>query len=210
VDADRVTSGRPPAALIAACASGAEARAARRAGFRAAVVGIGASRGVPAGRLVSFGVAGGLDGLEVGTVIDATRIVAEDGSVLWEGPGLGVAGARPGTILAIDRIADDPSERARLREQTGADAVDLESGVLAATGRLEGCVRAVSDTPNRTLGPLAEAVTPTGRPRPAGLAKAVAREPRATVRALSDVRLALKNLARTSVPASAFTGGESA
>jgi nucleoside phosphorylase len=184
VDADRV----------AACATAAEARAARRAGFRAAVVGIGASRGVPAGRIVSFGVAGGLDGLEVGTLIDATRIVAEDGSVLWEGKGLGLTGARNGTILAIDRIADDPAERCRLREVTGADAVDMESGILAATGRLEGCVRAVSDTPARPLGPLADAVTAAGRPRPAGLAKALVREPAATVRALGDVRRALRRL----------------
>ena len=185
MDADRV----------AACATSAEARAARRAGFRAtAVVGIGASRGVPAGRIVSFGVAGGLDGLEVGTLIDATRIVAEDGSVLWEGKGLGLSGARRGTILAIDRIADDPGERARLRAATGADALDMESGILAATGRLEGCVRAVSDTPTRPLGSLAEAVSPSGRPRLLGLAKALLREPSATARALGDVRRALRRL----------------
>ena len=194
MDADRVTSGRPPAAPIAACASSAEARAARRAGFRTVLVGIGATRGVPEGRLVSFGVAGGLDGLDVGSVIDATRIVAEDGTVLWEGPGLGIAGARQGTILALDRIADTPEERRRLHERTGADAVDMESGVLAATGRLDGCVRAVSDTPERSLGPLAHAVTPSGRPRPAGLAGAFVREPRATVRALMDVRRALHAL----------------
>jgi hypothetical protein len=188
LDADRV----------AACATAAEARAARKAGFRTtAVVGIGASRGVPAGRIVSFGVAGGLrpaGRLEVGTLIDATRIVAEDGSVLWEGKGLGLSGARQGTILAIDRIADDPGERARLRAATGADALDMESGILAATGRLEGCVRAVSDTPTRPLGPLADAVGPSGRPRPLGLAKALLREPSATARALGDVRRALRRL----------------
>jgi hypothetical protein len=193
VDADRV----------AACATAAEARAARRAGFRTAVVGIGASRGVPAGRIVSFGVAGGLDGLEAGTVIDATRVVAEDGTVLWEGEGLGIAGARRGTILAIDRIADDPAERRRLRAQTGADAADMESGILAATGRLDGCIRAVSDTPARPLGPLAEAVTPSGRPRPAKLVSALARQPAATARALVDIRSALRALSST------FAGGES-
>jgi adenosylhomocysteine nucleosidase len=193
MDADRV----------AACATAAEARAARRAGFRTAVVGIGASRGVPAGRLVSFGVAGALDGLEIGTVIDATRVVAEDGTVLWEGEGLGVAGARGGTILAIDRIVDDPAERRRLRAQTGADAVDMESGILAATGRLVGCVRAVSDTPARPLGPLAEAVTSSGRPRPAKLVSALARQPAATARALVDIRSALRALSST------FAGGES-
>ena len=184
MDADRV----------AACATAAEARAARKAGFRAAVVGIGVSRGVPAGRLISFGVAGALDGLAVGTLIDATRVVAEDGSVLWEGKGLGLTGARHGTILALDRLVDGADERRRLREATGADAVDMESGILAATGRLEGCVRAVSDTPTRPLGPLAQAVTPTGRPRPTGLAKAITREPGATVRALGDVRRALRRL----------------
>ncbi len=99
-----------------------------------------------------------------------------------------------GTILAIDRIADDPGERARLRAATGADALDMESGILAATGRLEGCVRAVSDTPTRPLGPLAEAVSPSGRPRPLGLAKALLREPSATARALGDVRRALRRL----------------
>jgi len=185
LDADRV----------AACATAAEARAARKAGFRTtAIVGIGASRGVPAGRIVSFGVAGGLDGLQVGTLIDATRILAEDGTVLWEGKGLGLSGARQGTILAVDRIADDPGERARLRAATGADALDMESGILAATGRLEGCVRAVSDTSTRPLGALAEAVSPSGRPRPLGLVKAFVREPGATVRALGDVRRALRRL----------------
>jgi hypothetical protein len=179
---------------VAACATGAEERAARRAGFRTVRVGLGARRGVPAGSLVSFGVAGGLDGLEIGDLIDATRIVDEQGRVLWEGEGLGVAGARRGTILAADRVVDDPAERRRLHELTGADAVDMESGVLAATGRLLGCLRAVSDTPERTLGALAAAVTPSGRPRPAGFVKALVREPAGTLRALANVRRALTAL----------------
>jgi hypothetical protein len=191
VDSDRVTAGRPP---LAACATRPEERAAGRAGWRTARVGLAARRGVPAGRLVSFGVAGGLNGLAVGTVVDATRVVAEDGTVLWEGAGLGVRGARPGTILAIDRILDDPSERQRLHERTGADVADMESGPLAVTGRLDGCVRAVSDTATRPLGTLAEAVGPTGRPRPLGFARALAREPATTLRALAGIRRALKAL----------------
>jgi hypothetical protein len=200
------------ALLTAACATAVEARAAQRAGFATVLVGIGARRGVPAGRLVSFGVAGSLDGLDVGTVIDATRVVGEDGTVLWEGEGLGVAGARAGTILALDRIADEPAERHRLRKATGADVVDQESGILAATGRLDGCVRAVSDAPERMLGPLAEAVTPTGRPRPVGLAKALISQPKDTLRALADIRTALHALAGASATASAFRpeGTESA
>ncbi len=195
--------------LTVACATAAEARAARRAGFRTALVGLRASRGVPAGPIVSFGLAGALDGLAVGTVIDATRIVGEDGTVLWEGEGLGVPGALPGTILALARIADDPAERRRLHDRTGADAVDLESGVLAATGRLQGCVRAVSDTPERTLGPLAAAVTAAGRPRPTGLAAAFLREPRKTARALSGIRAALAALARTSLATNHLAPGGS-
>jgi hypothetical protein len=179
---------------VAACATSVEARAARRAGLRAARVGVAVRRGVPAGRLVSFGVAGGLDGLAVGEVIDATRIVDERGEVLWEGEGLGVAGTRPGTILASARIVDDPAERRRLHELTGADAVDMESGLLAASGRLDGCIRAISDTPERTLGVLAGAVTPTGRPRPLGFLRALAVDPAGTVRALGDIRRALKAL----------------
>jgi adenosylhomocysteine nucleosidase len=178
--------------VIAACATGSEERAARRAGYATARVGIRASRGVPAGEIVSFGVAGGLNGLAIGTVIDATRVVDEQGAVLWEGPGLGAG--RPGTIVAVDRVIEDAVELRRLREATGADAVDMDSGVLAATGRLRGVVRAISDTPAEPLGPLAQAVTPEGRPRPLGLLHALATEPRATARALRNIRIALKAL----------------
>ena len=168
--------------LIAACATapGGAGGAARRA-TRTARVGVCARRGAPAGELVSFGVAGGLNGSPIGTVIDATRVVDEHGAVLWEGDGLGVG--RPGTILAIDRLVDDPAELRRLRERTGADAVDMESGVLAATGRLRGCVRAISDTPEEPLGPLAQAVTPDGPPAAARLREG------ARDRAVGDARM---------------------
>jgi adenosylhomocysteine nucleosidase len=149
---------------------------------------------------VSFGVAGGLDGLPVGTVIDATRIVDERGAVLWEGPGLGVAGAQPGTIVAASRVVDDPLERRSLHERSGADAVDLESGVLAATGRLDGCLRAVSDSPREPLGPIGELLTESGRFRAAGLA-ALARRPVAAARALVNIQIALRSLSGASASA---------
>src|SRR5439155_24647507 len=143
----------PVEPLILACATTPERRAARRAGLQTALLGLAARRRLPeSGRLVSFGLAGGVrDELESGTVIDATRVVDEQGTVLWEGGPLGVAGARRGTMLAATRIIDDPTERRRLGDATGADAVDLESGPLARTGRLAGCLRVVSDTPSRTL-----------------------------------------------------------
>ena len=178
--------------LTFACATGPEERAARRAGFRTARVGVCVRRGAPAGELVSFGVAGGTNGLGIGALVDATRVVDEGGETLWEGPGLGLG--RPGTILAMSRLVDDPAELRRLHERTGADAVDMESGVLAATGRLRGCVRAISDTPSEPLGPLARAVTPDGRPRPLGFLGAFLRHPSGTLHALGNVRRALKAL----------------
>jgi nucleoside phosphorylase len=177
-----------------ACATSAEARVARRLGASAAVIGVRARHGLPAGPLVSFGLAGGLhDGLELGEVLDATRVVDERGEVLWEGEPLRVPGARLGTILATGRVVDDPAERRRLHERTGADAVDMESGPLARSGQLRGCLRSISDTPSRTLGPLAETLGPDGRLAWAGLARALA-SPVRTGRALGDLRRALRRL----------------
>jgi hypothetical protein len=177
-----------------ACALPSEQRAAKRLG-RTALVGMAVCNGVPEGRLVSFGVAGALRGdLAVGTVIDATRVVDERGEVLWEGGPLGVRGARQGTIMTASRIVDGVEERERLHRETGADAVDMESGVLARSGRLAGVVRAVSDTPERQLGPLAQAFKPNGELHPARLARAFALSPRASARAARDVTRALRAL----------------
>jgi hypothetical protein len=171
-----------------------EERIARRFG-QTAVVGLGASKGVPEGRLVSFGIAGALSGeFPVGTVIDATRVVDESGVVLWEGGPLGAASARTGTILGASRIVDDPAERARLHEQTGAEAVDMESGALARSGRLVGCLRAVSDTPTRRLGGVARGATPGGDVDALGFLRGFAREPLVTLRAVRGARRALKSL----------------
>ena len=180
--------------LTFACAMTVEERIARRLG-RTAVVGLGASKGVPEGRLVSFGIAGALSGeLAVGTVIDATRIVDESGAVLWEGGPLGASPARTGTILGASRIVDDPAERARLHAATGADAVDMESGALARSGRLVGCLRAISDTPTRRLGGVAQGATPDGEVDVVGFLRGFVREPAVTVRAARGARRALRSL----------------
>jgi nucleoside phosphorylase len=180
--------------LTFACAMTVEERIARRLG-RTALVGLGASRGVPAGRLVSFGIAGALaPDLPIGTVIDATRVVDESGAVLWEGGPLGIARARTGTILGASRIVDDPQERARLHAQTGAEAVDMESGPLARSGRLVGCLRAVSDTPSRRLGGVARGATAEGGVDALGFLRGFVREPLVTLRAVFGARRALKAL----------------
>jgi hypothetical protein len=187
MDADGVTL---------ACATRAELRAARRTGARAALVGLGAANGVPDGPLVSFGLAGALrDDLPVGTVLDVTRVVDSDGAELWSGDGLGIA--QGGTILAAATIVDDPDERRRLHAQTGADAVDLESGPLARTGRLRGVVRAVSDTPARPLDGLVGAVTPAGGLSWPGLLRAFMRSPLRFLRSASAARRSLDRLARS-------------
>ncbi len=180
--------------LTFACAMTVEQRIARRFG-RTALVGLGASKGVPDGRIVSFGIAGALsDDLPIGTVIDATRVVDESGAVLWEGGPLGAAPARTGTILGATRIVDDPAERARLHLRTGAEAVDMESGPLARSGRLVGCLRAVSDTPTRRLGGVAEGAKPDGQVDYLGFLRGFLREPVVTARAAIGARRALKSL----------------
>ena len=186
MDADGVTF---------ACATAAELRAARRSGARSALVGLGASNGVPDEPVVSFGLAGALrDGLAPGTVVDATRVVDVEGTVLWDDGPLGVPGAEAVTILAVDAIVDDPAERRRLHEQTGADAADLESGPLARSGRLRGVLRAVSDTPSRPLEGLAGGVKQDGGYDWPALARAFVRDPRAFARAAADARRALGRL----------------
>ena len=178
-----------------ACATAAEQRVARKSGARSALVGLGARNGLPEGPLVSFGLAGALrDGLAPGTVVDGTRVVDVEGTVLWDDGPLGVPGAEAVTILAADAIVDDPAERRRLHERTGADAADLESGPLARSGRLQGVLRAVSDTPSRPLDGIAGGVKADGGYDWPGLAKAFARSPRGFVRAASDARRALERL----------------
>jgi hypothetical protein len=180
--------------MTAVCATKTEARAARRAGLRAAVVGIGAQRELPDGPLVSFGFGGALhDGIACGDVLDATRVVDAEGATLWEGEPLGTHGARPATILAATAVVDDPADRLALHRKTGADAADMETGVLVESGRLAGCLRAVSDTPSRPLGPLAGVVDSDGSVAWRGVARALV-QPRRTWRALTGVRRALHSL----------------
>jgi adenosylhomocysteine nucleosidase len=180
--------------LTFACAMSVEERIARRFGSTVRV-GLGASDGIPEGRLVSFGIAGALSGdLPIGTVVDATRVVDESGAVLWEGTPLGAKPAVTGTILGASRIVDDPAERARLHAQTGADAVDMESAPLARSGRLAGCLRAISDTPTRRLGGVAEGAKLNGQVDYFGFVRGLLREPLVTIRAALGARRALKSL----------------
>jgi hypothetical protein len=179
--------------LTFACATTAEERVARRLGLPAVRVGVRAANGVPEGRLVSFGLAGALDdSLRVGDVLDATRVVDDSGVVLWEGPGLGVG--RPAVVLGGGELVHDPDERARLRAVTGADAVDMESGVLARSGRLAGVLRVVSDDVHSAIEGVDATVHPDGRTNVVGLVRWVAAKRGDALRSLRDALIALRAL----------------
>jgi adenosylhomocysteine nucleosidase len=180
--------------LTFACATSAEERVARRLGLNAVRVGVCVANGVPDGRLVSFGLAGSLGELAIGDVVDATRVVDEAGATIWEGPGLGVHGARAGVVLGGDAIVHDPAERARLREASGADAVDMESGVLARSGRLAGVVRAISDDAGSAVEGVDRTVHPDGRTNVAGLVRWVATHRGDAIRSIKDALRALQAL----------------
>jgi nucleoside phosphorylase len=180
--------------LTFCCATTAEERVAKRLGLTTARMGLGVANGVPEGRLVSFGVAGSLGGLAVGDVLDATRVVDETGATLWEGDGLGVRGARPGVLLGGSVLVSSAAERDRLRETTGADAVDMESGTLARSGRLAGVVRAISDDASSSVEGLDRTIHPDGRTNVAGLARWVVTQRGGAIRTIRGAMRALKAL----------------
>jgi hypothetical protein len=180
--------------LTFACATSAEERVARRAGFDTVRVGIGVSNGVPDGRLVSFGVAGSLGELQVGEVLDATRVVDESGATLWEGPGLGVRGARACVLFGGNVLVHDAAERDQLRAASGADAVDMESGTLARSGRLAGVVRAISDDASSMVEGLDTTVHADGRTSALGLLRWIAKQRGDAIRSIRGALRALKAL----------------
>jgi hypothetical protein len=180
--------------LTFACATSAEERVAKRAGLDAVRVGLAVANGVPEGRLVSFGVAGSLGGLRVGEVLDATRVVDETGTTLWEGPGLGVHGARSGVLLGGEVLVHDAAERDQLRAASGADAVDMESGRLARSGRLAGVVRAISDDASSVVEGLDTTIHADGRTNVLGLLRWIATQRGDAIRSIRGALRALKAL----------------
>ena len=180
--------------LTFAVATTAEERVAKRLGLTTVRVGIAVANGVPEGKLVSFGLAGSLGELRIGDVLDATRVVDETGTTLWEGPGLGVRGARAGVVFGGDAFVHDPIERARLREASGAEAVDMESGALARSGRLAGVVRAISDDAGSPIEGVDRTVHADGRTNVIGLLRWTATRRSDAIRAMRDALRALHAL----------------
>jgi hypothetical protein len=184
-------------ALTLVCALKVEQRAGRRAGARTALVGLGAGLPPPEGRLVSFGFAGGLDQrFGPGTLITATKVVDPAGRTLWDGPALDVAGALRAVVCAADGVANEPGERRALAARSGASVVDMESGVLASTGRLAGVIRAVSDSGERPVGRLVSAGKTDGGTDWKEVAAAFLTEPFTSVRTARDALRATAALRR--------------
>jgi nucleoside phosphorylase len=130
---------------------------------------------VPASRLVSSlappdyvltcGFAGGLNpDLKPGDVVfelpkaplappGGERVSARTGEGLFSK--LSTAGAKPAKFFCTDRIATTAAEKKKLRAETGADAVEMESEAIHAICRERGIpcatVRVISDTANEDL-----------------------------------------------------------
>jgi adenosylhomocysteine nucleosidase len=160
----------PPGAPALLVGFAAEAKVARRSGWHVAIGG-GTTEGaavaawdlIDAGAtgIVSFGLAGGLDpALPPGTLIVA-EAVAADGQVWRTDPGLNARlGGHTGQLcLGLEHIVVSTEEKRQLRRRTGASAVDMESGAVAAVAAAAGVpfavLRAVCDPADRALPPAA-------------------------------------------------------
>jgi nucleoside phosphorylase len=97
-------------------------------------------------------------------------------------------------MLGSDTLVHDAAERRRLHETSGADAVDMESGVLARSGRLAGVVRAVSDGPESAIEGVDTTVHADGRTNVPGLLRWVATGRGGAVRSMRGAVIALRAL----------------
>jgi adenosylhomocysteine nucleosidase len=148
----------------------AEARLARRFGVPVVIGGgtaagaeAAARRAVAAGAtaLVSFGLAGGLEpGLLPGTLVVPAAVLS-DGAWFAADPALMelLGSATPHRVLAIETVVADADSKRRLLHETGAAAVDLESGAVARVAAVHGLpfavLRAICDPAERDLPPAA-------------------------------------------------------
>ena len=122
--------------------SGVGAEAAKRA-----MVNVG-----EASLVISAGFCGALDPkLKVGDVCISS--FSRDAEALRSGP----QGLQPDKLFTVSRIVASPDEKRYLREQTGADIVDMEAETIRILCRLRNipfvAVKAVSDTADTALSP---------------------------------------------------------
>jgi adenosylhomocysteine nucleosidase len=150
----------------------AEARIARRLGGPVAIGG-GTVDGARAAAdalvaegcigLISFGLAGGLDpALRPGALVVPSAVIVGDERYLTD-PNLShlLGGSTTHLLLGHDSIVASVEDKRRLRDETGAVAVDLESGAVARVASTHGIpfavLRAICDSAASTLPPAAQA-----------------------------------------------------
>jgi adenosylhomocysteine nucleosidase len=111
--------------------------------------------------IVSVGLAGGLDpALRPGFVLVPNRVWTGHGIVATD-PALAerLGGSTGHLLLAGDHVAATASAKAAFRAETGADAVDLETGAALRAARAArlpfAALRAVCDPAERSLPPAA-------------------------------------------------------
>jgi nucleoside phosphorylase len=137
-----------------ACALRLEYCAARKLG-EAVLVGIRCRKEMPKRPVVSFGFAGALRfGLFPGAVVVATKVVNEEGRLLGVCQPLSVPNAIEVVVLGANRFIESKKERARLCKSSGADVVDMETGLYARADILEHYLRVISDTPEHPISAL--------------------------------------------------------
>jgi adenosylhomocysteine nucleosidase len=104
--------------------------------------------------VLTCGFAGGLNPeLKIGEVIfELAAPAANDQKVVAN---LAAAGAKPAKFFCANRIAITVAEKKKLRAETGADAVEMESAAIHAICHERGIpcatVRVISDTANENL-----------------------------------------------------------
>jgi adenosylhomocysteine nucleosidase len=104
--------------------------------------------------VLTCGFAGGLNpDLKLGDVVfECGKQKAESGNLEER---LLVAGAKPAKFFCADRVATTVAEKKKLRDETGADAVEMESAAIHAVCAEKhipcATVRVISDTANEDL-----------------------------------------------------------
>ncbi len=112
--------------------------------------------------VLTCGFAGGLNpDLKVGDVVFEFEIRNSESEVqsktcgIFSREELAAAGARPARFYCADRIATTSDGKKKLRDQTGADAVDMESAAIHAVCREHDIpcltIRVISDTAGEDL-----------------------------------------------------------
>ncbi len=121
--------------------------------------------------LLSFGYAGGLDpALKAGTLIVPETLIAGELRIETDLVLSRMDDQRGGTMVSTSWPVLSPAEKRKLFIETGAIAVDLESGPVARAAQAHklpfGVLRAVCDPADRVVPPwAAHAISAKGKPR---------------------------------------------